>query len=655
MQEPPFDTAPYIPARPPATAGGRELDAPPAGPEELPPPPDDPPPERLWEEPPPWLVEQASTDTDPVTRPPLGNGPDPVTDVESRTLRLLGSYDGERAGKLLDWLDDLVVSAPFETFGERRQRTWQLTVSALRMTYGQSRASRVALDGELVAARVASPQATGLLAEALEAAARQPVEDRHALWQLTCDDVAAARTRTRLLEAVRVLEQRGDHTDEDVAKVFEEATRSHPFARASNETSSSPPMMRGDQAAERIAARKAAGKDIRLSSGFPMLDYALTRFHKGEMRGVISRGEYGVIYSGSGVGKSALFRVLIRNVIVDMVERHNMEYGVVILAFTEEDEDTILDAMEMLPGQRFHRYARNLVLAPVNGDIDALHRAVCQTLAEQVKLANRLGLPLDEVLPPLVAVDYVSAVAQNLPNPMTSGLERVTNYLMRGVRTLDRKMLETYGGVPFSAITGEEWDSRLDATELKSSVIAVSQINKKAEEIQVYRPGAPLDQYTKLGANGRPVLEPVVTDTGVLDYQEWQPQPGDQPVLEAEAMIGTSQVKKDVWWAIQLHRSRPDLKPVTATMPDGTEVRRLEDTRARLYLSKTRYSANLEVVPFAFDSGPNGFGMWFDVLSVDLWNRGVYTPWVPTALEPWQPGDPLLPWPQHGDLFDVLY
>lgn len=609
----------------------------------------------------------------PATPPPPGlPGPgghqapqsNAAVDVTRQLKRILAAFNGVEAGKLLDWLDQLDDADLVWADLGPQAFTWRMLADGLRSAYVSSRSSKVNLTGEAVRTYVTGRAATEL-ADAIDIADSDPVEDRHLAWMNLLSHVTQSRSKQRVQALLEALSEPGARSHQQLQELYEQVVASPPTVSDADGTAGG--VVRwGEEAGARAASRAANGGKVRFSSGFPTFDYALTRFHKNEMRGIVARGEYGVLYGGTGSGKSAAFRVLMRNIVVDMVERHGLQHAVVMLAYTEEDEDTVLDAMQMLPGQRFHRYVKHLALVEVNGNLEALHRALCVVTARQVNLSRRLGIPLEECLPQVLGVDYISGVAQSEGSNSVGAQETVTTYLMRGARKFDRRVMEKLTGTTYSEVTGEEWDERLDDPEMQMALIATSQINKKFEEFakKPYRKGEPVDEYTKIGANGRPIMEPRVTDTGELVLEEAWPRPGDVPLLPKEAMFGASQLAKDVWWAVNIHRSRPDLKTVDAYWPDGSpmldehgeQMQRLERPESRLFLSKTRYGDNMnEIVPMAFDSGPNGFGMPFDILAVHLWNTGQYEPFVPEALTPWQPGDPMLPHPQSVDVFDVAY
>lgn len=605
----------------------------------LPPPPEEEP-EMVW------------PDSDPA--PPHDPGPPPSRTPErapagqtvDRLLgRTLGSHAGRPAHTLLQRCGDVETTDDLlDTLEPGRRRQWLRFIAACRHTWASAPDATVDFDHDAFTSRLAGDPPDTLSGG----------DDPDVTFQQLLDAVADHRFDRAYRNLQSAVADGGEQARID------EAVAALTTARA----------VGGDGGPERVYTRAsdieptvAEGETgrLRLSSGLRTFDVALTNFAEDQPLGFIKDGELATFFAESSGGKSAFARPLVRSMVVDMVERWGLTNAVIILAFTEEDKEDILNVMEMLPGQRFDKYRDNLVLLPVNGRLDLLHAGLCQVIADQVELADRLNVPIDQTRPRGLVVDYIGGVAEGMDNAWTDGLAQVAHYCMRGACELAIDNLEDFGRpkggkvVSYQSITGRPWDDRLRSDNVKMPVVVFSQINQVGNNTPGYgEKDADSHEYFRT-IDGKPVHEPVVGDDGVLRMRRWIPQKGDRALLPRTAMMGSTVLINHSTTIVQLHRSQPLAGTRQVEDEDGELHTRAADPQARLWLEKTRYDSRLpsKTVPLQFDSNLAGNrGAWHDVIAIAMWNMGVFEPLNAGG---WQPGDPLIPKKQQEDVFDVAY
>lgn len=396
--------------------------------------------------------------------------------------------------------------------------------------------------------------------------------------------------------------------------------------------SASTPLLTARQLlAEHEAALAAAGSTIRLSSGLPTLDVALT--NGGDPLGFIAPGEQLVAAGLTGTGKTSFFYTILAGMTQDLVNWGNKDAKVVAF-HTEEESITKIRGAGFAPGQKFHDLSDNLVVV----DIGSSRKRIVETLFDLVVEANRQavnsGRKITDFLPHAVLLDYIQAVIEPEDRGDVTQATFVTaELLMRGVQKWNPEELAKFGGIDFRTYAGMAWPAGMENHRV--AVVTFAQLVKQDDKTMFYKPGSKMnlsDFTLEYAGSATPTWE---DPTGGKWY--WEVREGDLRRLGKNAIRGHGQILQNATNIMFLHRSRPENNPAVAH-EDGSK--HLSDTRARLLLEKTRQGSNLPYVPLDFDLDAEGFrARFYDKIAEDAVRQGRL------KLDPIysRHGDPMLP------------
>lgn len=388
-----------------------------------------------------------------------------------------------------------------------------------------------------------------------------------------------------------------------------------------------------------------AASAIRISSGLPLLDAATTNASRGEPRGSFGLNEFWVFPAPTGSGKSAFVRARAVAAAMDLRYRWGLPDAKVLLAFTEEDDYAVREAMRVLPGDRFQHLADNIVVADINASRRRLVISVYRTLLEAKRSAAATGRPIRDFLPYMILVDYLGGVHEQGENEYTDGLANTADLCMRGFAPWDFEMMARFGGVSYEEWSGEPVPAQ--ARDHRVAVLGMAQLKQRDSGNLTYRepqvdpstgrvvkPGSDLADFTKM-----------VLDEDGNPTPGWKVYPGDVRLVTQDEVKGVSKVLDHATMNVALHRSRPDSSntPVEEVAEDGSRRVYLPDTRARLVFLKNRKSVWMNFVPLEFNSDPEGRkATFYDTLAINAMLRGDLTVF---DQENWEPGDPMIPPP----------
>lgn len=369
--------------------------------------------------------------------------------------------------------------------------------------------------------------------------------------------------------------------------------------------------------AEHQAAQAGAGQSLRLSSGLPTLDRALT--NNGEPLGFIAPGEQLVAAGLTGTGKTSFFYTILAGMTQDLVN-WNKKDAKVVAFHTEEESITKIRGAGFAPGQKFHHLADNLVVV----DIGSSRKRIVETLFDLVVEANRravdTGRPITDFLPYVVLLDYIQAVIEPEDRGDVTQATFVTaELLMRGVQKWDPDELAKFGGVDFRTYAGMSWPAGMDGHRV--AIVTFAQLVKQDDKTMFYKPGTKmnLSDFTLEWSEGGASTKPWVDPAGGKWY--WKVEEGDLRRLGKNAIRGHGQILQNATNIVFLHRSRPENNPAIVRT-DGTK--HLVDTRARLLLEKTRQGSNLPYVPLDFDLDADAFrARFYDKIAEEAVERGL--------------------------------
>lgn len=378
--------------------------------------------------------------------------------------------------------------------------------------------------------------------------------------------------------------------------------------------------------ADLAAAAEAPG--FRISSGYPMLDYAFTqkngRGEDIEPRGSWGPGELHIFAAPTGNGKSAAARRLITSAAEDLVVGWGREHDKVLLAITEEAPKIVYQVAGLGKGQPFHHLADNIVIATIGASRRRLIHAIWDCVVDAFHRSKDTGMPISSCgLPSFVVLDYVGGIVEDGEGADTTAIEKTANLLMRGIAAWDVQMMEEFSGESFAAYAGMSWPTGMDA--FQPSVLGFAQFRKLADP-QWYdptNPNASTEDFVIPNADGE---------------DGWEVLPGDFRLPTQSEVRGSGVLINHATSLIIGHRSRPQKNPKIVDEVTGRV--RLADDRARWLLVKTRNGSDVPFVEMRFDSIPSGLrGQFFDYRAEKAMERGLLEP-----TECYQEvGDPILP------------
>lgn len=454
-----------------------------------------------------------------------------------------------------------------------------------------------------------------------------------AKWKALVNFVQRIAARQRALALVAAID--AGETDENCMQQFRELeppSTSKTLVNASFSRSA-----QEWEEADLAAAAEAPG--FRISSGYPMLDFAFTqkdgRGIDSEPRGSWGPGELHIFAAPTGNGKSAAARKLITAAAEDLVVGWGREHDKVLLAITEEAPKVVYQVAGLASGQPFHHLAKNVVIATIGASRRRLIHAVWDCVVDAYHRSKETGAPISSCgLPSFVVLDYVGGIVEDGEGADTSAIEKTANLLMRGVAAWDVQMMEEFSGESFAAYAGMSWPSGMDA--FQPAVLGFAQFKKLADP-QWYDPkarNASVDDFVIPGADGD---------------QGWEVLPGDFRLPTQTEVRGSGILINHATSLIIGHRSRPQKNPKVVDPTTGRV--RLMDDRARWLLVKTRNGADVPFVEMRFDSISSGLrGQFFDRRAEIAISLGKLKPTECYK----EPGDPILPFRPVRTPFDGI-
>jgi hypothetical protein len=339
---------------------------------------------------------------------------------------------------------------------------------------------------------------------------------------------------------------------------------------------------------------------LRLSSGFPTLDYALTNPADREV-GFVSLGENVIIVAPSGTGKSAFSYSLVVALTMSMVN-HGKKDGIGIFAHTEEATFTKLKVSRLLTGQKYHYLAKNLVVENVNASRKRLVTLCYQAVLVALEKSKVQKRPITDFLPYFFVLDYLQSITEKGENK-NQATDTTSELLIRGIQEWDPESMHLYGGVSFQEFAGIPWPSGMEKHRV--ATIAFAQIRKgDTEKTTYYRPGMDISDFALQDEQG----------SGSL----WEVKEGDMRMYHAADIAYSSTIRNNATNIIFLHRSKA-YNGAVMRYPNGEYHLPPESQRARIILEKTRNGSRLAAVPMTFDSDHAGMrGHWYDLAGVKI-------------------------------------
>jgi hypothetical protein len=379
-------------------------------------------------------------------------------------------------------------------------------------------------------------------------------------------------------------------------------------------------------------ASMAGQPTIRLSSGFPTLDYAVSGSRGA--KGLVALGEGVVIAAATGSGKSSFAYTLVPALVQD-VRNWGFEDGKVLFFHTEEESEDKMDAMEFLPGQKFHHLADNLIIDAIGTSRTKIVEIIYDVVIEAQRRCSETGRPITDFLPYALVLDYIQSVQEKGEDPVTSSAA-TSSLLFRGIQAWNPEEMSKFGGVDFRTYAGFAWPSGMDHHRV--GCVSFAQLVKQNDDDLFYKAakrGVSLSDFTL--EDGRPKPGWVAPDGSPWC---WEVEEGDARILRKNSIRGSGLITQDATTIMFLHRSRPVNNP--AEGPDGAKS--LQDVRAHLILDKTRTGSSVAYVPMDFNVDARAFrARFYDRLAEQALEEGRFS--VDGAFA--QPGDPMLPVRQH--------
>lgn len=368
-------------------------------------------------------------------------------------------------------------------------------------------------------------------------------------------------------------------------------------------------------------ASRAGRAQVRISSGYRSVDVAMTR--EGEALGAWAGGELHVIAAPTGNGKSAHSRRTLVAAAEDLVNGWGLPRAKVYHAITEEEPSIVAAAAELLRGQRFHHLAENVTIAKIGASRTRLIKGLYDLVIQAEDESRDTGLPIDELLPRVVIIDYIGGIVEDGEPADTVAIEKSANLAMRGIAAWDFEMMEQFSGVSFATYAGRPVPKGME--HHRCAVIAYAQTLSKVDGRLWFEPGSyatPVGDFT------------VEKPDGSLG---WQPVKGDFRVPQRKDVRGSGVLLNHATSLIILHRSRPENNEVRRR-DDG--LVHVDDDRARFILAKVRNASSMPFVPMRFDSQRDGpRGQFYDLVAEELIRRGKLSVASCHRAE----GDPILP------------
>lgn len=382
---------------------------------------------------------------------------------------------------------------------------------------------------------------------------------------------------------------------------------------------------------------------MRLSSGFPGLDHALTGTTDKET-GFISLGENVIIVAPSGTGKSA-FSYSISVAMAKSMVNHGLDDAFGIFAHTEESSYVKMQAAGLNPGQRYHNLAKNIIIENVNASRKRLV-TLCYDVVERAhEKSASSGRPITDFLPYFFILDYIQSITEAGEDKNTA-TDRTSELLIRGIQEWDPESMKLYGGVSYQEYTGNQWPTGMEGH--KVATVGFAQIRKGSnDKNNSYAPGMDLTDFTLEDRSDNPPWRPEGSSEG---YQ-WKVEVGDMKMYKSNDIAYAATIQNNATNILFLHRSRPkNGKKVRAA--DGSLHLEETNMRARIIFEKTRNSAGLAFVPMVFDSDSSGFrGRWYDPLAPVLAELGEYE--FDDVYETWE--DIMVPKPIYSSALDKIH
>lgn len=371
------------------------------------------------------------------------------------------------------------------------------------------------------------------------------------------------------------------------------------------------------------------GYSISLSSGFWTLDDTL-HTRKEYPMGYTRSGQLTVISARSGSGKTSCLNTLLPAAAADVASQGHL--GRILYVQVEDDLRDVMVNMGFGPGRKYHGLADRV--APLKSSSKAeLVEHFYREVLRAMRLSRDTGTPLRRLMPPAMFVDHVSALSDQGEDARTSS-ERAADLLLFGIANCDPRACQAYSGVRFEEYTGEAWPDDAEGFNL-AVVTTIQTLLKGAGAATPYDPAnTRLDwrSYAMADHNDMPL---------------WEPQPGDFPLSDPQAVKGSTKIIENAQLVMFLHRPRVigNVEAVDARTPEG--YRTLEDTRGYFQILKSRFGQKdgRQIIPMHFNLQRNGGSkaQYFDSFAEAQIASGVLTSeeyddevWTAT-------GDPLIP------------
>jgi hypothetical protein len=390
-------------------------------------------------------------------------------------------------------------------------------------------------------------------------------------------------------------------------------------------------------------AANGIGHKLRIASGLPSLDYALTG--KGESVGFISPSQGMLIAGLTGTGKSSWTYGVMTGMLIDL-RNQGEEFAKVLFAHTEEEPIDKVKGFRMLPGQPFHYLADNLLVSAVGTSRKKLMMAVYDNIADAHTRSKETGVPITKFLIRVLVLDYIQAIMEQGEEP-TGASMRTAELLLRGIQFWNPEEMAKWSGISYQGYTGQSWPEGMENHRVAG--IYMAQLVKQNDDALLYTSGGK-SEYSDFALEADEP-GPHVWDSPDGGMYEWEVKERDLRLLKQNSIRGSGQILQNADVILILHRSRPYNNPARPE-PGEDGYKHLVDTRARFILDKTRHGSGAKYIPMAFDIDPEGNkARYYDALSERMMRDGQLQNIDTEVYQGY--GDPLLPRRRRQTAFDT--
>jgi hypothetical protein len=320
----------------------------------------------------------------------------------------------------------------------------------------------------------------------------------------------------------------------------------------------------------------------------------------------------------------------------------------VLVAHTEEESVTKAYAMGIHPGQRFHHLADKIVIENIGSSRRRLAELVYDLVMNAVSRSQTTSRPIGDFLPRIGFLDYIQSLSEPGENEVQANIT-TAELILRGFQSFNPDEMAKFSKVDFRSYSGMAWPEGIE--DHRMAWVVFAQLKKPTDENSMfYKSNArksELSDFTLEDTSATPGWR----DPGGNGWA-WEVRENDFRIFRQNQIRGSGLILQNATNIILLHRSQPYNNPKLKPGADGRV--HLLDSRARLILDKTRNGSEMQFVPMAYDSSPDGFrGQYYDHLG----EKGLSMAVNANLDESFrQSGDPLLPIrPKASPLAGVRY